>query len=234
MSDMDDFKRTLEMQANIAQVKRMENGTDNDPITNTSKQHPAEHLLYAMSNGTEGLIEDMEAKGQQEMVKAAGSRLPAEGTGPDWRGECFDWSLWGVKIGKAIEGDEIWVEAELPKGWKIAATGHHMWSNLLDEKGRERASIFYKAASYDRSCAITPNCRYKSSIESTDIDDRNSPYFGLIIDGKEEIHRLGPFVDKKEEHNTYMTSAYSIADKAARAYLNENYPDNGKPEAYWD
>ena len=50
---------------------------------------------------------------------------------------------------------------KLPAGWKKQATDHSMWSKLLDESGAVVASIFYKAAFYDRiaemNCA--PYCR---------------------------------------------------------------------------
>ena len=235
---MDDFKRTLEMQAIIAMTERMQDGSCDAPITNTSKMHSAEHLLDAMNNGTEGFIEGMEAKGQQEMVKAAGSRLPAEGTGPDYQGKCFDWSSWGIKIGEPIKGDEIWVEAELPDGWKVEATGHSMWSNLLDEKGRERAGIFYKAAFYDRSCHINPSRRYSTDSESVIEQDYDGPYVFLVKDGGAEIYRSEVFEGEPEPEGwKYGDTPYrgsDLARKAAEVYMAEHYPDHSKPEAYWD
>jgi len=236
----DDFERTLELRAISAEVERMKNGTYDAPITNTSAQDAAEHLLGAMrkGNGGEGFIEDMEAAGQAELVKAGGTRLPAEGTLTGAYGrEPFDWASIGVKIGKVVKGDEIWVEAELPPGWKIDGSGHAMWSHLLDDKGRERAAIFYKAAFYDRSCNISPTCRYRSSTEAVRERDGDSPYFGIIMDAKEEIYRLGPFegeTEPRKGQGNYKMSGYSVADEAARAYLDEHYPDHRNPSKYWD
>jgi hypothetical protein len=42
----------------------------------------------------------------------------------------------------------------LPPGWKVVPTDHSMWSDLVDAKGEKRASIFYKAAFYDRDAFI--------------------------------------------------------------------------------
>ena len=41
--------------------------------------------------------------------------------------------------------------ATLPPGWSRQGSDHAMWAHLLDEHGRQRVGIFYKAAFYDRS-----------------------------------------------------------------------------------
>jgi hypothetical protein len=224
----------------------MENGTYDDPITNTSKQHAAEHLLGAMrkDNGGEGFIEDMEAAGQAELVKAGGTRLPADGTTtPKFNGDKpFDWAAIGVKIGEVVKDDDIWVEAELPPGWKLDGSGHAMWSHLLDDKGRQRAAIFYKAAFYDRSCNINPSRRYSASnmpeagYEAPRGD--NDPYVFVVTDGGEEIYRSETFTGtEKPEGWSYGDtpySAYELSQNAAKAYMEENYPDYLDATAYWD
>jgi hypothetical protein len=51
--------------------------------------------------------------------------------------------------------DGIFVKASLPIGWKkVAAPDHSMWSYIVDETGKKRAGIFYKAAFYDRRAYI--------------------------------------------------------------------------------
>jgi hypothetical protein len=66
----------------------------------------------------------------------------------------------GVKFGAAVKGDPMFTYVELPAGWKKRSTGHAMWSDLVDDKGRKRASIFYKAAFYDRSAHGSALPRY--------------------------------------------------------------------------
>lgn len=56
----------------------------------------------------------------------------------------------GVKFGEVVEGDSLFQYVELPVGWKKQGTDHDMWSSLHDENGKEVATIFYKAAFYDR------------------------------------------------------------------------------------
>ena len=64
----------------------------------------------------------------------------------------------GIVFGKEV--DDLFVEVTLPAGWKKEATDHSMWSKLVDDKGRERASIFYKAAFYDRDAHINITQRF--------------------------------------------------------------------------
>src|SRR5690606_27100508 len=56
----------------------------------------------------------------------------------------------GVVFGAPVPGDDLFVYVTLPEGWTRQGTSHDMHSDLLDNKGRKRAGIFYKAAFYDR------------------------------------------------------------------------------------
>lgn len=57
----------------------------------------------------------------------------------------------GFEIGK----QEGWfVEAKLPPGWRKVGSTHDMWSYIHDDTGKQRASIFYKAAWYDTSATL--------------------------------------------------------------------------------
>lgn len=88
---------------------------------------------------TPGGIEAQEARGQKDFVTA--ETLPINC--PKKELEDF-----GFVFGTAV--DDLFIQASFPKGWKKKATNHSMWSDLIDESGRKRASIFYKAAFYDR------------------------------------------------------------------------------------
>lgn len=46
--------------------------------------------------------------------------------------------------------DGLFIEAKFPKGWRKRVTDHAMWTEIVDEKGNKRGSIFYKAAFYDQ------------------------------------------------------------------------------------
>ncbi len=93
---------------------------------------------------TPGGIEAQEVAGQIAFV--ANETLPKDGI------ECV--KAMGVKVLDAA--DDLFVNVQLPDGWRKKPTDHSMWSELLDDKGVKRAAIFYKAAFYDRSAFIRP------------------------------------------------------------------------------
>lgn len=53
----------------------------------------------------------------------------------------------GIILGNPT--DEIFRRAVLPPGWTRKAGEHSMWSYVVDEDGKERVAIFFKAAPYD-------------------------------------------------------------------------------------
>lgn len=59
----------------------------------------------------------------------------------------------GFVFGEPV--DDIFVSATLPAGWARKATEHDMHSEILDETGKVRVSVFYKAAFYDRRADAT-------------------------------------------------------------------------------
>jgi hypothetical protein len=92
-----------------------------------------------MSDAFSDFIYAQEAQGQQSLVNS--TRLPKRG---DWD------SLGAMGVVRGADVDDLFCEATLPAGWQKVATDHSMWSSLMDENGNEKASIFYKAAFYDR------------------------------------------------------------------------------------
>lgn len=110
-------------------------------VENTSERPPEMHLLGALSEGTGDYIMGMEAQGQKQLV--ASQVMPTKSPWDDLVGLGF------VK-GEPVDGDDLFVNATLPAGWTKQGTDHSMWSKIVDERGFERVSIFYKAAFYDR------------------------------------------------------------------------------------
>jgi len=109
-----------------------------------------------MVASTPGGIESQEKQGQ--LAQAARQTLQVEGTSePDQR-KTFE-SI-GFRFGKQSE-DPLFVEATFPNGWHKVLTKHAVWSDLVDDKGRKRGSIFYKAAFYDQSASVTLARRFR-------------------------------------------------------------------------
>ena len=117
---------------------------------NTEKQDPAIHLAEAMIAGSASrFVEAQEARGQQSFVNS--DTLPIE-MSPEDR---VMLESEGVKFGDVVPDDSLFQYVELPVGWKKVPTDHDMWSDLVDETGKKRAMIFYKAAFYDRRAHLS-------------------------------------------------------------------------------
>ncbi|MFD7247879.1 hypothetical protein ACFV6Y_38780 [Streptomyces massasporeus] len=153
-------------------------------ITNTSKQDPMVHLMGSLGEGTSGYIEGMEARGQQELVNS--TRLPADarglntGYGQDgWP----DFEALGFRKGEPVEGDDLFVNAELPEGWSRKRSDHAMWSYLHDERDIRRVAVFYKAAFYDRGAhmhILQPGSEVASEVIYGEGDVTLPDYWSLL------------------------------------------------------
>ena len=99
-----------------------------------------ENLLAAI---TPGGIENQEARGQRTLC--GGSMLPKD---------CAREELEALGVKFGAEADDLFVNVELPPGWSVKATNHRLWSDFTDASGKRIASIFYKAAFYDRHAKL--------------------------------------------------------------------------------
>jgi len=126
------------------------------------------------------------------------------------------------------EVDEIFIQAQFPDGWTKQATDHSMHTDLLDEKGRKRANIFYKAAFYDRRASLTLTRRY--SVRQ-DYDLKNSVLF-QVFDSDNVIFQTEERQCK--QYSAEFFSALKILELTAIEYLKNNYPNWMDATAYWD
>ena len=91
--------------------------------------------------------------------------FPKEYNGRDFTTEKIFDAL-GIKV-LGVDDNLFW-NVELPEGWKIVPTEHSMWSKLVDSLGRERLSIFYKGAFYDRRAFFSLVSRYTTKDRTYD------------------------------------------------------------------
>jgi hypothetical protein len=198
--------------------------------TNTAKQAHDDPLTTLFMTMGAGGIERQEAREQQELVNSAS--LPTECRGR----EALEAA--GVKFGEPYKDDPLFCDAVLPTGWKKQATDHSMHSNLLDEKGRIRAKIFYKAAHYDRSADMYAERRYcvngfircDATGKPTDEDYSTRPknFLVAVMDGKQVIHSVG-VVDADNGYHTRREF-----EEAGVEWLNNHFPEWESAAAYWD
>lgn len=116
-------------------------------ITDTSKKP----MLGWLFGGNPGAIEAQEAEGQKEPANS--SQLPKKVNSPRGSDAIKKYEELGIKV-DGSGSDDLFLNVTLPAGWAVKPTDHSMWSHLVDAEGKERASIFYKAAFYDRGALI--------------------------------------------------------------------------------
>lgn len=167
---------------------------------------------------TPGGIEAQEKRGQETFVNS--EILPIEAP---W--EQLE------KMGIEVDGnyDELFLKVKLPKGWRKEATDHSMWSHLLDDKGRKRASIFYKAAFYDRRSDMHLDRRF--NIERN-WDLKNQIQY-VVKDGDSVIYET----EKSKVFEDGDREQYKVGDEireVAEAWLKDKYPDWQNHLAYWE
>lgn len=191
-------------------------------VTDTAKQAretPGLLLAQAIAHGTSGAIENMEAQGQEELV--ASEVIPS-----DFRkfGEA-DLTALGFVLGPPDPNDPMFRPATFPEGWSVKPTDHSMWSHVVDAKGRQRFSIFYKAAYYDRHAHMLANSRFGYTAYAD--GSAKGRYAAVITDGGLVVATLGERASEDYERGDEL-------QKQCVAWLDERHPDWRNPFAYWD
>jgi len=191
-------------------------------VTNTAKDE--RHQEWVMG-GNPAAIAAQEQRGQKQLVNS--TQLPTE-MRDDSKAVL---EAAGVVFGEVAPGDPIFCDATLPEGWKKEATGHAMHIKLLDANGHLRATIFYKAAFYDRVAFLEVTRRF--SVDRYGHSQAHPGEFAAsVIDAKGEVELKTEVQLKAEGENDW-----DVRDRVAfiaETWLNENYPDWTSPAAYWD
>lgn len=173
----------------------------------------------AVIAATPGGIERQEAEGQRQMASSFRTlpkdmdRAPAE--------------TFGFKFGE--DADDIFVNVIAPEGWSIRPTEHSMWSDIIDDKGRKRGSIFYKAAFYDRNAHGSWECRYRVENE---YGAGHRPVEIKAVDtatGELLFSETVPPGDDEGRYEREDAAGKVVADKLA-----ERFPDYRDVTAYWN
>lgn len=195
---------------------RVENTTD------TNERNP--HLPVAGLVGGPGYIEAQEAAGQRQLVE--GVSFPVMG------GQESELVAMGFVLGEPYADDPMFRDVKLPDGWSRKATDHSMHSVIVDNKGRERVGIFYKAAFYDRSASYYVKPRF--------IVGRNCDVFSLDRgQSQHQVTDVGVVVFQTNVEEYELRDSASLRDVEKRqsdecvAWLKENYPGHGDLVEDW-
>ncbi len=108
-------------------------------------------LLALATGDTSAVIEGQERAGQAQLVHS--DQLPTDMSADDQAA----FEALGFRFGETDGGDRLFRPATLPDGWKKEGADHAMWSYIVDDLGRRRVAIFYKAAFYDRRAFMRLN-----------------------------------------------------------------------------
>lgn len=174
----------------------------------------------ALVASTPGGIEAQEARGQADLCNT--SRLPK-----DHRPECRE-ALEAAGVVFGDSSDDLFLNVTLPEGWKLQATEHSMWSDLLDENGYKRAAVFYKAAFYDMGAHFSA-CRRFSVDAYHDMGDDGMRSI-VVRDAKQN----GPAkVFGTVESGKNGWEASGELNLQAVDWLRTHYPDYNNAAAYW-
>jgi len=162
---------------------------------------------------TPGGIEAQEKQGQTDF--AGQQTLPK-------KSPRLDLEALGFVFGE--DADDIFVNVTFPVGWSKRPTAHSMWSDLLDDKGRERGNIFYKAAFYDRSAHmyLVTRFSYKTGY---------LPNEAVEIQVLDRANNEVVWCSESCESGNYDKRDGLV--EQARVWLQENHSDWQSPAAYW-
>lgn len=202
-------------------------------------------LLEGMLFGGSEAIIRQEQRGQRNLVES--TALPIETLQCNWE-QLKAMGITPLEDMQALkEKGELFIEVNLPVGWKMVPTKHHMWSKLEDDQGRERAAIFYKAAVYDRHAHISLIHRFSYRLQPTcgyeQVGYQRYPWHCIVIDQEttiwqtEEVEPEPPRTNHTEQDDRLLHDWWRRRDnleKQAVAWLNEHYPNWEDPTAYWD
>ena len=177
-------------------------------------------LFMGMICGTEKVVDAIEKDEQLRVIREC--ELPRS-MKPNQ--ETFE------KLGfvfEDIEDDNVMFKAKLPEGWSMKPVETY-YTSIIDEKGRERASFFYKGVFYARNGHMVLHRRY---IVKT---------LSFIKGNFEDGARIAVY-DRNDNSLVKVSSTFpnSWCDEFYRAYddmykwLKAQYPNCEDSLAYWD
>lgn len=197
--------------------------------------------LAGMAVNPSRFIHEQEAAGQRQLVNS--DTIPIRGISDQLL------SAMGFTLGEPVPGDKLFRFATLPAGWSKKPTDHDMWSNIVDDKGRERISVFYKAAFYDRDAFMRLNSRFIINGVLLPRDQWQSHFQSQVLDCGEAVftsslmaHPNPTHAQFKNTNDETLHRAYwdendrlkAAVNAECEAWLNERYPNWKDPLAHWD
>jgi hypothetical protein len=132
----------------------------------------------------------------------------------------------GFVVDQSEVVDGLFYRATLPPGWKKVAMAHSYGSMLVDEQGRKRATLFHKAAAYDREAYWSLDRRYGiidyflaySLAKKSSSSEVGRQHHALVVDHafvpKEGDTAYDQWVGKARQYRTTLQDLRAAAPKA--------------------
>lgn len=189
-------------------------------------------LLAALSGNTENIrvaitpggIEAQERRGQIEQSFA--ETLPV-----DMGKDRPSFEALGFVFGKT---DKLFIEAKFPKGWRKKPTDHSMWSEIVDDQGRKRGMIFYKAAFYDQRAHAHLETRFNVADDYADKERTISVADACGKVDKKITGLKAPDWSGDRDTAKLLDDKIEAARKELKAWLDKSYPQWQSPLAHWN
>jgi len=192
--------------------------------TNTTKAVLMNPALGFIAAALPDGIEASEARGAQQMIIS--TVIPT-----DMSCSVDDLTRLGFEVGDVCKDDPIFRNVKLPEGWSRESTDHDMHTNILDEKGRKRFNVFYKAAFYDlrANLSMVPRFTLREGWDDDACDFTGVYAFMDNATGK-TLWTSGTAL-KRPEHDTSHKKYLAFSDKKnavrneGKAWADKHYPD---------
>lgn len=128
------------------------------------------------------------------------------------------------------EDNTLLQKVSFPDGWKKVPTTNSLWTSLVDDQDRVRASIMYSNLPWDRDARVDVLRRFGTT---DDFDRRmnDNVAVGQVTDCGKVFHSIDP-IPYTEDEERYQTT--DRARLAAEQWLDGNFPNWRDPGAYWD
>lgn len=142
----------------------------------------------------------------------------------------------GIKFGESA--NKLLLKCTLPNGWSVKRTDHHLYSNVIDERGMKRAMIMVHTM--DRDSWIRPLTRFNADYVVDEwLEDGETVYIPAITEsGAQRWRGLGIKKEATDERRRQDASGdhmavYELARDVAKSKLDSLAPNWLDPLAYW-
>lgn len=184
----------------------------------------------------DGIVRQQQAD-QRELTRAC--QLPRKGlitrhmeSTDEFAHTRATWDAFGVKVADTPGDDPLFVDVTLPAGWSLQRTENHYWTNLVDDKGRTRATMFYKSAFYDRDAHISLARRFTVR-RDYDGDDYRTHIRCHVKDGGKVVYTSETIVTSGGISDAVEAEQRALV--ACGKWLEEHgYGNFRDAAAYWD